>query len=321
MVRIEKQGRDIRVSRPIFVPTERRSLPLQQETKGWLYGLVGVISFSLTLPATRAAVASFSPIFVALGRALVAAILAALYLRLKGRRFPKADLKGLIIVCFGVILGFPLLSAWAVARVPASHGAVILGLLPLATAGAGALRANERPSTRFWLTSLVGSAVVVAFALQSGAGQLQVADLALVGAVIAAAFGYAEGGRLARHLGGLEVISWALVISAPVIVWPVLAEIVRHGLSATATSWLGFGYVSLVSQFLGFAAWYLGLALGGVAKVGQTQLLQPFFTILASALLLGEQLTPITLGAAVLVALVVALGRKAAVATASPAQR
>jgi drug/metabolite transporter (DMT)-like permease len=212
-----------------------------------------------------------------------------------------------------VILGFPLLTAWAMARVPASHGAVILGLLPLATAAAAALRAAERPSRAFWLASSAGSAVVIAFALQNGVGGLEAADLALLGAVAAAAMGYAEGGRLSRHLGGLEVISWALVLSVPVVALLGGRAVLAISAGQPLTAWLAFGYVSVVSQFLGFAAWYRGLALGGVARVGQLQLLQPFFTILGSALLLREAVSFSTIGAALLVVLMVAIGRKAPV--------
>jgi drug/metabolite transporter (DMT)-like permease len=285
------------------------------ERAGLWYGLLGVFSFSLTLPATRVAVAYLDPTVVGLGRALVAAALAALLLKATRQRLPtRAELRSLAIVASGVILGFPFLSAWALRQVPAAHGAIVIGLLPLATAFAAAIRVGERPSWQFWLASLAGSAIVIGFALVSGGGGLQLADLALLAAVAAGALGYAEGGRLARTLGGWQVISWALVLAAPFISIPVGIALWQHGAAAPPSAWLAFSYVAVVSQFLGFFAWYRGLALGGVARVSQIQLLQPFLTLVASALLLHEQITLATVLVALVVMLTVALGRRAAVA-------
>lgn len=287
---------------------------IDPETLGLAYGFLGVLGFSLTLPATRVAVAFLDPVVVGLGRAFVAGILAVATLWATRQPLPsRKQLGSLAIVAAGVILGFPLLSAWAMQRLPAAHGAVVLGLLPLATAIMGAVRAGDRPSRGFWLASMVGSTTVVIFAVISGAGQIQGADIALLGAGVAAAVGYAEGGRLARVLGGWQTISWALVLAAPVVALPVAIAVLQHGIVASPVAWLGFAYVSIVSQFLAFFAWYHGLALGGVARVGQIQLLQPFLTILASTLLLGEKITPITLGATCLVVASVALGRQAPV--------
>lgn len=288
------------------------------ERKGLWFGFLGVASFSLTLPATRTAVIAFDPVVVTLGRALVAALLSGLLLWLSRQRWPtRSQWASLTVVAAGVVLGFPLLSAWAMRQVPASHGAIVLGLLPLATAGAGALRAGERPSRSFWLASLAGSAAVIGFALATGAGALQAADLALLGAVLAAAIGYAEGGRLARELGSWQVISWALILAAPFLLIPMALAVGAHGISGPPSAWAAFGYVAIISQLLGFFAWYKGLALGGVARVSQLQLLQPFMTMIASWLLWGEQLTLIGLGAAVIVAGTVALGRRAPVAQTS----
>jgi drug/metabolite transporter (DMT)-like permease len=284
------------------------------ERAGLWYGLLGVLSFSLTLPATRVAVAYLDPTVVGLGRALVAAVLAAVLLKATRQRLPtRAELRSLAIVASGVILGFPFLSAWALRQVPAAHGAIVIGLLPLATAFA-AVRVGERPSWQFWLASLAGSALVIIFALVSGGGGLHMADLALLGAVAAGALGYAEGGRLARTLGGWQVISWALVLAAPFISIPVGIALWQHGAAAPPSAWLAFSYVAVISQFLGFFAWYRGLALGGVARVSQIQLIQPFLTLVASALLLHEQVTLATVLVALVVMLTVALGRRAAVA-------
>jgi drug/metabolite transporter (DMT)-like permease len=196
-------------------------------------------------------------------------------------------------------------------EVPASHGAVLTGLLPLATAAAAAWLAHERPSARFWVWAGFGSAVVVAFALWQGGGSPHLADLLLVGAVAAAAIGYARGATLSRTLGGWQVISWALVLSAPVLVVPTWLTADARTLAAPWSAWAGFAYVAVVSMYLGFFAWYRGLAQGGIAAVGQIQLLQPFLTLVASALLLGEPLDPLTFVAAALVIVAIAMGRRA----------
>jgi drug/metabolite transporter (DMT)-like permease len=279
---------------------------------GLLYGLVGVAAFSLTLPATRVAVAELDPVFVGLGRALVAALLAGVVLVATRTPFPgRRALPRLALVAGGVVIGFPLFSAWAMRHVPAAHGAVVVGLLPLATAITGAWLAHERPPLLFWLSAVAGSAVVVAFALWQGGGAPQPADALLLLAVAAAAVGYAEGGRLARTLGAWQVICWALVLSAPLLVLPTLWAADGRLATASAAAWAGFAYVSVVSMFLGFFAWYRGLALGGIGAVGQVQLLQPFLTIFASAWLLGERIDAATLIAAAAVIAAIAIGRRA----------
>jgi drug/metabolite transporter (DMT)-like permease len=276
----------------------------------WL-GLVGVVAFSITLPATRAAVAALDPVFVGLGRAVVAALFAGVTLAMARSPRPSlAQVPRLAVVALGVVVGFPLFSAWAMRHVPAGHGAVVIGLLPLATAAAGAWLAHERPAPRFWLCAMLGSAVVVAFAVWQGGGTLHLADLLLVGAVASAAIGYAEGARLARELGSWQVISWALLLAAPLLVVPSVLFAPTDPGSVPWSAWAGFGYVAVVSMYLGFFAWYRGLALGGIAAVGQVQLLQPFLTIFASALLLGERIDVATFVAAALVIATIALGRR-----------
>ena len=287
---------------------------LDAETVGLVYGFLGVLCFSLTLLATRAAVADLDPVVVGLGRSMVAAILAAILLRITHQKPPsRRQIKSLIVVALGVVIGFPILSAWAMVNLPASHGAIVLGIGPLATAISGTLRTGDRPSGGFWLASILGSATVVSFAIYSGAGHLQIGDLALLGAMIAASFGYAEGALLAQVMGGWQVISWGLIVAVPMIILPVIAAVWQHGLVASTTAWLGFSYIAVFSQFLAFFAWYKGLAMGGVARVGQVQLLQPFLTIAASALLLRESISPVAIGAAIIVFIIVILGKKAAV--------
>jgi drug/metabolite transporter (DMT)-like permease len=300
-------------SNPSDPPVTRAYTPSASHRRaGLLYGLVGVAAFSLTLPATRLAVAGLDPMFVALGRAVGAAVLAAITLVATRTPFPgRENLGRLAMVAAGVIVGFPLFSAYAMQRVPAAHGAVVIGLLPLATAMTGAWFAHERPSPLFWASAVFGSAVVVGFALWQGGGAPQPADALLVLSVVAAAIGYAVGGKLARTLGGWQVICWALVLSAPFVAVPTYFAADARLATAPASAWVGFGYVTVVSMFLGFFAWYRGLALGGIGAVGQVQLLQPFMTIFASALLLSERIDGATLIAAALVIVSIAISRRA----------
>jgi drug/metabolite transporter (DMT)-like permease len=292
------------------IPAHARTA--RERRHGLAWGLLGVASFSLTLPATRVAVAELDPVFVGLGRAVVAAALAAIVLAATRTPWPgRRALPRLALVAGGVIIGFPLFSALAMRHVPAAHGAVIIGILPLATALAGAWIAHERPSRAFWGCAAFGSAVVVAFAFWQGGGWPQPADALLALAAIAAAIGYAEGGRLARTLGGWQVISWALVIAAPFVLVPTLVVADARLTGVSTAAWAGFAYVGVVSMFLGFFAWYRGLALGGIGAVGQVQLLQPFLTIFASAVLLGETIDPATFIAAALVIAAIAMGRRA----------
>lgn len=284
--------------------------PLRSGGNGLLLGFIAVFSFSLTLPATRFAVAGLDPTFVGLGRAVFAALLAAPVLLISRQRFPsRREIKGLVGVAAGVVIGFPLLSAWAMHYVDASHGAVMLGVLPLATAVAGAILARERPSTGFWAFALLGAVLVSGFSVIKGEGDVRFADLALVGAVVAAAVGYTQGARLARTLGEWQVISWALVFTAPFLVVPVLLTAPANGAEVTLSAWLGFAYVCVVSQYVGFFPWYRALARGGIARISQLQLLQPFLTIAASAIALNERIDVVTILFAVLVASAVAIGR------------
>ena len=284
--------------------------------EGWFYGFLGVLGFSLTLPATRMAVVGLDPMIVGLGRGVVAALLAAPLLWMTRQKFPTAlQWRSIFIVFIGAVVGFPLLSAWAMRVVPSSHGAILLGLLPLATAIAGTLRAHERPSRAFWIASIMGSASVVGYAYSQGGGALQLADLALLAAVVMAAMSYAEGARVARELGGWQVICWALVLAAPILVGPFIYVIWEHGVAqATASSWVGFFYISIVSMFLAFFAWYRGLAVGGVARVSQLQLFQPFLTLMFSALFLGETFGTNALLAATLVGFAIIVSRRTHVA-------
>jgi len=274
-------------------------------------GGIGVLFFSFTLPATHISVPVFGGVIVGLGRAMFAAILAAGVLLVRREPFPaRHTWRGLFAVVLGVVIGFPLLSALALVGAPVAHSAVINGLLPAATAILAVIRTDERPSILFWLSCAAGTTAVIAFALLQGGGHLQMGDWLMVGAVAVGALGYAEGGRLAREMGGWRVICWALVLAAPFIVPPVVWLFAMRGVQGTPVAWAGLAYVSIFSSFLGFFAWYRGLALGGIARVSQIQLLQPILTIAWAALLLGEPLTPAIGVTAVFVAACVALGQR-----------
>ncbi len=265
-------------------------------------GLLGVLGFSLTLPVTRVAVDGLDPVFIGLGRAAVAALPAALLLWLWREPWPdRRTLRRLALVALGVVFGFPLLATFALQDLTAAHTAVIVGLLPAATAVMAVVRAGERPSLGFWVASGAGLIAVLAFAASQGAGLPSDDDLLILAAVALCAIGYAEGGTLARDMDGSRVICWALVISLPLTLPLGVAGAVLGGVEAPADAWLGFFYVALVSQLLAFFAWYGGLARGGVAKIGQVQLVQPLLTLGWSALLLGEHIGAATLIASIAV--------------------
>ena len=284
-----------------------------------LLGSLGVLGFSFSLPATRLAVEDLDASFVGLGRAVVAAALGGLLLvALRQPRPRRRHLARLALVGVGVVVGFPLFTALALRELSSAHGAVIVGLLPAATAVMAVVRAGERPSHGFWLASGAGLAAVLAFAATQGAGGVGVADLYVFCAVALCALGYAEGGALARELGGWQTICWALVLSMPVVAPFAVAAAVTGDLSGGTDAWLGFAYVSLVSMFLAFFAWYAGLARGGVAKIGQVQLAQPVITLGWSAALLGEEIGLATIAAALAVLVSVATTQRTRV-TLSPA--
>ncbi len=281
------------------------------DTKGLLLGLTGVVIFGFTLPATRLAVGGFDPVVVGIGRSVVAAgIAAGILIATRTRRPHRGEWRALIVTSLGVVIGFPLFSALAMQSAPASHGGVVLAVLPLTTALASVFVASERPSAGFWLCAIAGSSAVVVFALWEGSGGFAKADILLLLAVAAASIGYGAGGALSRALGGWQVICWALVIALPVtvpLVWIFAGAI---NLAAPLPAWAGFVYVALMSQLVGFFAWNAGMALAGVARVGQLQLLQTFVTLAAAALLLGERITLTQIGFALLVIAIVALGRR-----------
>lgn len=284
--------------------------PQRREALGLLLGLLGVLAFSLTLPMTRAAVAQLDPWFVAFGRMALAGLVSLAVLMIRGTPRPRPEqIRPLLGTALGIVIGFPLCSSIAMQTMPANHGAVVNGLLPFATAMAAWLLLNEAQSRRFWSCAALGSALVIGFALRDGAGGIVIGDAWMLAAVALGALGYALGGRLSAQIGGVATILWALVIALPLTLPVALWLALTTSLDAGALAWSSFAYVTLISQIAGFFAWYNGLAIGGIARVGQVQLLQVFFTIAAAALLFGEAVAPVTwLFAAAVIATIV-IGR------------
>jgi drug/metabolite transporter (DMT)-like permease len=279
---------------------ERR---VERTSTGWGSGLLGVIIFSGSLPATRVAIGGFGPVFLTSARAVIAALLGVLLLlALRQKRPAASDLKPLLIVALGVVVGFPLLTALALQHIDTAHSVVFVGLLPLATALFGVLRGGERPKPAFWIFSVIGSLSVAGFALSRGGSGSVAGDLLMVAAIVVCGLGYAEGAVLSRRLGGWQVICWALVLALPVmaIIAVVTLPMTWSGIGSGA--WLGLAYVSVFSMLIGFVFWYRGLALGGIAKVGQLQLLQPFFGLALAGLLLHE---PVAIGMLAVTAVIV----------------
>ncbi|TFB92299.1 MULTISPECIES: DMT family transporter [unclassified Cryobacterium] len=269
---------------------------LSPRRDGLWWGLLGVVAFSFTVPFTRIAVESggMSPLFIGSARAVIAALLAAAAIMLTKQRMPQGiQWARLALVAGGVVVGFPLLTSFALTTAPASHGAVVIALLPAATAVMVVIRTHERPPLSFWVMATIGAIAAVIFAAIQGGGlnELHQSDLLLFGAVIAAAVGYAEGGLLARELGAWQTVSWALLLSSPLMAGLTVFSIVDDAPSGSPAEWAAFGYLAVVSMFLGFFAWYRGLAIGPMAQVSQVQLAQPVMTICWAALILREQLT------------------------------
>ncbi len=267
---------------------------MNKTTSGWICGFLGMLIFSGSLPATRAAVASFDPLFLTLARASIASLLAlALLLAFKEKRPAKEDLLSLVIVASGVVIGFPLLTAFALQTVTSAHSTVFIGLLPLATAIFGVLRGGESPRPVFWIFSGLGSALVAGYALTQNLGPQNLggtgfADILMFIAIILCGLAYAEGAKLSRKLGGWQVISWALVLSLPLMAPLTIYTMPASFVGIEQSAWIGLAYISLFSMLIGFIFWYRGLAQGGIAAVGQLQLLQPFFGLVLAAGLLGE---------------------------------
>ncbi|MBL8575342.1 MAG: DMT family transporter [Hyphomicrobiaceae bacterium] len=277
-------------------------------------GFIGVVIFGATLPVTKLALRQLDPAFVTVGRAALASIAAMAVLVALRRRFPRQHLKLLAGISLSITVGFPGFMALALQTVPAGHGGVVLGILPLATALAAALFAGEKPSLAFWSWAALGAAVVIGFTIHENGGySVALGDVFLLAAGASASTGYALSGKLARSMPGWEVVSWALVVAAPVMIPLSLILASRIDGPVAADVWGAFVYLALFSQFIGFFFWNAGLAIGGVARVGQVQLLQTFVTLAIAAVLLGEPVGLVAVAVAMVVGLIVVAGRRAKV--------
>lgn len=265
--------------------------PAAAPSSASLAGLVAVVAFSLTVPATRVAAPALGGLLVGTGRAVIAGVLAAGMLAARRDPFPWAHLRGLGAVSAGVVVGFPICSALALEHVSGMHAVVVIGLLPLATAVVTALRGQERHRAGFWAASALGGATVVAYAWARGARSVEGADLLLILACLLAGVGYAEGAVLTRTLGGGRVIAWASVLALPLSLPLSALAVTLYPPQLTPPALLSLGWLGSVSGFLAFFAWYHALARGGVGRVGALQLLQPFFGVVWTACLVGEPLT------------------------------
>ncbi len=286
---------------------------LPREWLGLLLGLLGVTVFGGSLPMTKLAVAHFDPLFVSFARPAGAGLLALGVLLVLRRAIPPREKWArLAIAALALVWGWPSLTNFAMKTVPAAHGGVVAGLLPLTTAVAASLIVKDRQPPLFWLFAVLGAAVVIGFSLHDGAGGLSFGDGQLLVAVLVCAVGYVAAGDLSKRMPGWEVVSWMLVLSLPpalagsALTWP------ASGLAAPATALMGLGYITLLSQYLGFFAWNMGLAMGGIARVSQVQLVQTFVTLMFAALLLGETVSPLTWAVAAAVVLIVAAAQAVA---------
>ena len=282
-----------------------------REKLGLALGIAGVLLFGGTLPATRLAVTRFDPLLLTAVRASIAGCCGVAVLLALRRPLPARKLwPHLVIAGLCTIVGFPVLMALAMAHVPAAHGGVVLGIVPLATAVAAAIVTRERPSLGFWLASAAGAGIVVVFALREGGGGLSVGDLFLIGTVIAGAFGYALSGRLSLAMPGWEVICWQVAGFLPLSLLAAAALWPAHFDTIGAAAWAGLAYVSLVSQFLAFFVFNAAMALIGVARVGSLMLLQPFVIIVLAAPVNGEPIRMETFAYATAVLAAVVIGQR-----------
>lgn len=264
----------------------------ENAVRGWINGFIGVAMFSGSLPATRVAVLEFNPVFLTVSRAAIAGILALISILIFKEKTPKREqIIPLVIVALGVVVGFPLLSALALQYVTSAHSIVFIGVLPMTTAIFGIIRGGERPQPIFWMFSIIGSLLVVGYAAVQGLTASLVGDVLMLSAIILCGLGYAEGAKLTKILGAWQVISWALVISLPIMLPLVFICMPLSFESISTGAWISLCYVSMFSMFIAFIFWYNGLAQGGIATVGQLQLLQPLLGLALAGLLLHEKVS------------------------------
>lgn len=280
---------------------------MTNNTNGWINGFIGVLLFSGSMPATKIAVLSLDPLFVTASRAAIAGVLALIcLLAFKEKRPTKQQILPLLIVAIGGVIGFPLLSALALQHITSAHSLVFLGILPMSTAVFAVIRGGEKPKPIFWLFSIMGSLLVIGFAVLQGGTSSLIGNVLMLLAIILCGLSYAEGAKLSKSLGGWQVISWAVVLSLPISIACVVTTLPIAATLVPVSAWVGTAYLGVFSMFVGFVFWYKGLAQGGIAQVGQLQLLQPFFGLALAAFLLNEHVSSnmllVTLGVILCVA-------------------
>ncbi|WP_109391778.1 DMT family transporter [Proteus cibi] len=281
------------------------------QTNGWINGFIGMLIFSGSLPATKAAVLGFDPLFLTAARATIAGLLSLAMLLLYKEKLPTfKQWVSLTVVSLGVVVGFPLLTAIALQEITSAHSLVFLALLPLSTAIFAVIRGGEKPRPIFWFFSVIGSLLVMGYALSQGGASSISADLLMIASVIVCGLGYAEGATLTKALGGWQVICWALIVSLPPMLILSFILMPEELTTISVSAWVGLGYVSLFSMLIGFIFWYKGLSQGGIATVGQLQLLQPFFGLSLAAVLLHESVNLLMLFVTIGVIFCVAGSRK-----------
>ncbi len=284
---------------------------MKNETKGMLIGLVGVCIFALTLPISKLAVEVFSPAFVSFGRAFIAGIAGLGYILVTKAPIPSwTILRRMLLIVVGIVIGFPYLMTLAMANGSSSHGGIILGFMPLLTTLFGVVRHKERPSKGFWLASLLGTTLVLTYALIQGSGSFSYMDFLLMTATIFSALGYAEGAELSRFINPKLVISWAVVIGLPINAVVTYITLPSNYLEVPLMYWQSLLFLGLFSMYIGFFFWYEGLSMGGISRVSQVQLTQPFITLIFANLVLSEKLEAINFIFAALVVASVFLGKQ-----------
>ena len=286
-------------------------MTFSNETKGMLIGFIGIAMFSLTLPFTQMAVKEMNPFFVAFSRATIAGFCALTLLILSKYKFPtKNQIKRLIIIAIGIVYGFPIFTSMAMTTLPSSHSGIVLGILPLTMSVLAAIRYNEKASLAYWITSIIGASLVVTYAFIDNNGFLIKEDLWLLFAILFVSIGYSEGGNLSKEMGSIAVVSWALVITLPI---NIIATYFFYETSFSSVSFqalISLSYVGLFSMYIGFFFWYKGIAMGGISRVGQVQLIQPFLTIFAAFFLTNEKITFLNILFALMVLVVIIIGKK-----------
>jgi drug/metabolite transporter (DMT)-like permease len=284
---------------------------IANSNSGWINGFIGILIFSGSMPATRVAVLGFNPVFLTVARATIAGLIAlCILLIFKEKRPAGRHIFSLAIVAIGSVIGFPLLTAFALQYITSAHSIVFLGILPLTTAIFGVLRGGERPQRAFWIFSVLGSLFVVGFAVIQGLSASPVGDILMLLSIILCGLSYAEGAKLSKTLGGWQVICWALVLSLPFVIPALFFLLPKSFAGVNTAAWAGLAYVSLFSMLTGFVFWYRGLAQGGIAAVSQLQLLQPFFGLALAATLLHEKVSLGMVGVTIGVILCVAGSKK-----------